>query len=388
MKLLRRLLLVLFAALVLFNAGILIFGKTYFYTAISKTYLSGQSGPGIYDLDKFPYRTIRALRPEAWPFHSGYNTSRIGEGQNRYLESIDTRAFVVIKDGQLFFEKYWDGHSDTVIANSFSVTKSITALLAQFALQDGYIASFGDPLGKYVREFSPEEYPGLRLEHLMSMSSGLRWTESGGNPFSDNAEAYYGTDLVQHVTRRMKPTGAPGKEFIYKSGNTQLLGMAVERATGMPLSRYAEIKLWKKLNAEHPAFWSMDNSKGMEKAYCCFYATARDFARIGQLMLQQGNWKGEQLLDSGFVAECRTPAALRIPDNSDNVRYSMRSWWLLQYKGSHYFYARGILGQYILVLPEQRAVVVRIGVKRSEVDAKGHPGDVYQYIDIANELLK
>jgi CubicO group peptidase (beta-lactamase class C family) len=156
----------------------------------------------------------------------------------------------------------------------------------------------------------------------------------------------------------------------------------------MSLSSYAARKLWQPLHAEQSAFWSTDREQGMEKAYCCWYATARDFARIGQLMLQQGNWDGNQLVDSAFAEECRVAAPLTVPGQPANSRYSMRSWWLLQYKGAHYYYARGILGQYIIVLPEQHSVMVRLGKKRGDVDEQGHPLDIYHYIDIANELLK
>lgn len=387
MKFLKKLGWWFLAALVLFNTGILLFGKTYFYTAIKNTYLSGQSGPGIYDLGKFPSRSIPKSSPILWAKSADYNTKRIAKDQQEYLQLIKTKAFVLIKDGKLFHEQYFDDHADTTISNSFSMAKSIVAILAQIARQEGYIASFEDPVNKYLPEFNKPGCEKITLDHLLSMSSGLSWSESGGNPFSDNAEAYYGTDL-KHLVSKMQPIDEPGKEFIYKSGNTALLSFVIERAVGMPLSTFAAQNLWQPLGAEHNAFWSLDKENGVEKAYCCWYATATDFARFGQLLLQEGNFNGSQLIDSSFVSDARTAAPMQVPDMGENSRYSKRSCWLVQYKGHHYYYLRGILGQYILILPEEKSVIVRLGEKRGVVNDEGHPDDIYHYIDIAKELLK
>jgi len=192
---------------------------------------------------------------------------------------------------------------------------------------------------------------------------------------------------LKTLVEKMTPESEPGKEFIYKSGNTQILGFLVERVTGKTLAEYASLKLWQPLGAEHASFWSLDKEKGVEKAYCCWYATATDFARFGQMLLQEGYFNDRQILDSNFVQDARTPAPLTVPDAGDNVRYSKRSFWLLQYKGRHYYYLRGILGQYIIILPEENAVVVRLGQKREDSDESGHPVDIYHYLDIAKDLL-
>ncbi len=387
MKFLKKLGWFLLIAIVLFNAGVLLFGKTYFYTAIAKTYLSGQGGPGIYDLNKFPTRTIPVKTPLPWKRSADYNTKVISKSNLDYLTGIKTKAFVVVRNGEVFHEQYFDEHTDTTLSNSFSMAKSVVAILTQIAHQEGYITSLQDPVSKYLKEFNAPGCEKITMEHLMSMSSGLSWSESGGNPFSDNAEAYYGSDLPKLISK-MAPIEEPGKEFIYKSGNTALLSFALERAVGMPLSDYAATRLWQPLGAEHDAFWSLDKENGVEKSYCCWYATATDFARFGQLMIQEGNYNGKQILDSSFVSDARTAADLQVPDKGSNSRYSKRSFWLVQHKGHHYYYLRGILGQYIIILPEENAVVVRLGKKRGEVNEDGHPDDVYHYIDIAKELLK
>jgi CubicO group peptidase (beta-lactamase class C family) len=142
-----------------------------------------------------------------------------------------------------------------------------------------------------------------------------------------------------------------------------LLGLIVEKATGKSLSRYASEKLWQPLGAEHPALWSTDKKDGVEKAFCCFNSNARDFARIGQLMLDSGRWKGNEIISPDYYAQSITPC--NIPDNSGQpVNYYGYQWWLCpSFPGV--FYARGILGQYIIIIPSKNMVVVRLGHKRS-----------------------
>ncbi len=387
MKLLKKIGLVILVAIILFNTAVLLMGKTYFYRAIQKTYLSGQAGPGIYDLEKFPKREIHTIRKQPWVKSITYNQKSLSPDALSYLNEVQSVAFVVIKNGEIIQERYFDDHSEETVSNSFSMAKSLVAMLAQIAVQEGFISSLTDPVSKYLPEFNKPGSERVTLEHLMTMSSGLSWSESSGNPFSDNAEAYYGTDLKELVFK-MRSVKDPGEEFIYKSGNTALLSFVIERAVGMTLSEYAATRLWQPLGAEHDAFWSLDHSGGSEKAYCCWYATATDFARFGQLLLQNGSFNSKQILDSNFVYAARTAANLTVPNSEfPNSRYSQRSLWLVQYKGSHYYYLRGILGQYVIILPEENAVVVRLGKKRGLVDDSGHPDDIYHYIAIAKELM-
>jgi CubicO group peptidase (beta-lactamase class C family) len=140
--------------------------------------------------------------------------------------------------------------------------------------------------------------------------------------------------------------------------------------------------LWIPLGAEHSAQWSLDKENGSEKAYCCFYSNARDFARIGSLYLHQGNWRGNQLLDSAWVQQSITPSRLPafdsgLPDSSYGFQ-----WWI----GSDYFYCRGILGQYIIVLPAEQLIIVRLGHERDK-DEAGNLRDLPLYIKYVKEWV-
>ena len=143
--------------------------------------------------------------------------------------------------------------------------------------------------------------------------------------------------------------------------------------------------MWKPLGAESPAYWSLDHAGGEEKAYCCFNSNARDFARIGQLYLNHGNWKGQQLVSSGYVKESIQPADILDEEGKKNEKYGL-SWWLVNFKSHPVFYARGILGQYIFVIPDKEMVVIRLGHKRDKHLTNGHPDDIICYLDAAMEM--
>jgi CubicO group peptidase (beta-lactamase class C family) len=163
------------------------------------------------------------------------------------------------------------------------------------------------------------------------------------------------------------------------SGNSLILGMIVEQATGMTLSDYASEKLWKPMGAEQPAQWSLDHKDGTEKAYCCFYSTARDFARFGKLYLDSGMWNGMQLVPKDYVRESLTPAPVSFEGSEPNC-YGYQ-WWLTTEKGHAVFYCRGLIGQYIVVIPDEKIIFVRLGKHRPGPEADHRLPDLVAYID-------
>jgi CubicO group peptidase (beta-lactamase class C family) len=180
----------------------------------------------------------------------------------------------------------------------------------------------------------------------------------------------------------MKLVRTPGTIFSYKSGEAQLLAMTLEKAVGEHLSDYASEKLWQPIGAEHPAYWSLDHKNGEEKAYCCFNSNARDFARLGELYLHGGNWKGKQIVDSAYVRQSVEPNKLSDEDGN-TVDYYGYLWWLLPYKGHRIFYAQGLLGQYVIVIPDKNLIVVRLGSKRGDPKGDHTYKIVYDMVDWA-----
>lgn len=361
-------------------------GYGYIIKGVWYTYLSGKLAPGIDEADNFYNHTIDATEPESWAKHSLNGNMELSIESNKKLEEINSTAFLVVKDGKLAFEKYWDKYDANYPTNSFSAVKSVISLLIGIAIDEGKIQSIKQPVGDFLPEFKSGKKSNITIEHLLTMSSGLDWEESGGNPYSDNARGYFGEDLRSHIST-LEVEEEPGKIFRYKSGNTQILGFILKEATGISVSEYLQEKLWTPLHAESDALWNLDQNNGDEKAFCCFYSTPRDFARIGQLILQKGMWEDKRIISEEYLNLCTSPASLHEADGSANKRYGFQ-WWTGSYEANSFCYARGILGQYIIILPAYNMVIVRTGWERKNVAQDGHPSDVWDHIKAAMELFQ
>lgn len=380
-KVLKLILLVIVIAIV----ALLVSGNGHVLTAVSKTYLKGQNGPGIYDLNYFPYDTIKSGETEnIWELAE--ESYPIPQAIEEELTKYQTESILVIKNDTILLEKNFNQHTSDQVSNSFSMAKSLVGLLVAKAITEGYIKGWDTPIQTHWNEAKTSAIGALTFRQLLTMSSALNWQESGKNPFSDNARAYYGSDLSSLLLSK-EIIGEPGEVFSYMSGNTTVASIALEKAVNKPLSQYAS-ELWGAIGASQNAFWSKDHQDGVNKSYCCVYATAQDFAKLGQLILNHGKSpNGQTLIDSNLVAEMVSPAQLQLPEGGDCEIYGI-SFWLAQYKGERVWYARGILGQYIIALPSRNMIVVRLGHKRGPKDDRLHPTDLYNYLDLALSLDK
>jgi len=342
----------------------------------------------IDDYKIFPNRTVRVGQPQPWKISPQYNHYQLSDKQLEYFEEYRTVAYLVVRDTAILYEAYWDGYSSNSYSNSFSMAKSIVSLLVGCALQDGYIRSIDQPVADYLPEFRQGGRDRITIKHLLTMSSGLSWDESYSSLFSITTKGYYGNNLTGLVLG-LRVVEEPGAQFIYRSGDTQLLSLVVERATGETLSDYASKRLWSKIGAEHDALWCLDRQNGVEKAFCCFNSNARDFARFGQLLLNQGSWNGEQLVPKDYLAESLQPATYLIDGETGKpCDFYGYQWWRIVMDGHEVSYARGLLGQYIFVIPSLNAVVVRLGHLRSDKTIGGQPEDVYQYLRCGIEIIE
>lgn len=366
-KFFKGLLIFLLSILILFSAFAVVSGKAYLFKAVYYNFA------GIDDYKIFTNNTVKDGEAQPWPVSTSYNQISCPDTLNKLLADLNTVALLVIKDDSLLYEKYWDGYSDSSWSNSFSMAKSITSLLIGVAIKEGKIKSVDELVGKYLPEFKEGLAAKLKIKDLLTMSSGSDWDESYANPMSVTTESYYGSDLYKTATG-VQIVKEPGTYHSYKSGDTGLLGLILEKATGKSLSEYASEKLWQPLGAEYPALWSTDRNDGSEKAFCCFNSNARDFARIGQLMIDSGKWKGNAIIDSAYYMQSIT--ACNIPDETGlPCDYYGYQWWIRpQYESV--FYARGILGQYIIVIPSKKTVLVRLGHKRSDKWVNGVPSEI------------
>ncbi|HEY0029382.1 MAG TPA: serine hydrolase [Bacteroidia bacterium] len=369
--------------LVILNLAILVSGKTYLYKGVANTYLKGRSGPSIEDYKIFDNREVAAGPYQPWNHSKNYNSKKISEENQKEFDALQTIAFVVIKNDSIIHEQYWDGYGADSYSSSFSMAKTFLGILVGIAIDEGKIKSLDQPVGDFIPEFKEGENAKLTIKHLLTMSSGIDFDEDYVNPFAYPAAAYYGKDLKK-LTSNYSVKDEPGKVFKYLSGNSVLLAFVLKEATGKPVSEYFSEKLWKPLGAKNNATWSLDHENGTEKAYCCFNSNAPDFARIGQLFLDTGKWNGTQLVPAEFALNSVKVADLMDTEGKKNNKYGY-AWWLLpEYKGHYIYYARGILGQYVICIPDLDMVVVRLGVKRIKPKpGEDHPKDLYMYIDEA-----
>lgn len=363
--------------IVVFSIFALVTGRTYLFKAVAYNFAN------VDDYRKFTNNTVATGQVQPWNRSVQYNQASLPDSLLQELESIESIALFVSRGDSVVFEKYWNGYSDSSLSGSFSMAKSITSLLIGAALGEGKIRSIEEPVSNYLPEFKEGEKAKVRIVDLLTMSSGSDWDESYSNPFSVTTEIYYGSNAYKTATG-VKVVKTPGTLWEYKSGDTQLLGLILEKATGKSLAAYASEKLWQPLGAQHPALWSTDKKNGNEKAYCCFNSNAPDFARIGKLMLDSGRWNGHTIIPFEYYRKSISPCLIKDDQNYPCDFYGYQ-WWLVPYHPG-IFYARGILGQYIIVVPEQKLVIVRLGEKVSPTLKRSVPRLVNDLIDWGRTL--
>ncbi len=360
-------------------------GNGHIPRGVRYTYLIGRTAPEIDDRDFFPYATIPATAPQPWPTGSRYGKLALTAAQEQELKDLHSVGFAVFQYDSLIFEQYWNGWDADSVSNSFSVAKSYISVLTGIAIGEGVIKSVQEPVGNYLPEYANGCHGKITLEHVLTMSTGLDWSESGADPFSDNAKGYYGYN-VRELSLDQPCRDEPGTELDYISGATQIMAEVLEAAYGRQLDELVREKIWTPLGCEHPAYWGKDRADGDFKAFCCLYATARDFGRIGQLYLDSGMWNGRQIIPRDYWQVSITPAKV-MDKGKPNDRYGY-FWWLAELDGRPIHYARGFHGEYVVVIPHEQLVMVRTGMKREEVNETGHPTDVFKWIAIARELAK
>ena len=343
--------------------------------------------PNIDDYKIFDNREVKTGDPLPWALSENYGQLKLSLTSEDSLEKYQTVAFLVIQHDSILFEKYWDGYSQTTPSNSFSMAKSVVSLLIGCAIEDGYIKSLDEKVKNYLPWLKGTYRDELTIRHLLTMSSASSWDESYSSPFSITTRAYYGRNL-KSTMKEVKIIRHPGIVFKYRSGDTQLLERVLFKATGMHLSDYASQKLWQPLGAREPALWSLDKRKGIEKAYCCFNSNARDFARIGSLVLNNGRFAKKRILPTHYIKEMTTPVKYLTNEEAEMVDYYGLQWWIMHFDDQKIPYARGILGQYIYVVPQYDAVIVRLGKKRSSTYQEHHPKDAFTWLKTGIDIIK
>ncbi|MDO4727998.1 MAG: serine hydrolase [Bacteroidota bacterium] len=355
------------------------FDVEYIIKAVRVTYLTGHKTAFLDDYTYFPNRNIDNGTVEPWAIHQNYNQVEPTKELLKIHNELQTIAFLIIKNDSIWHEQYFDKYNQNSHTNSFSLAKSYVSACLGKAIELGYIKGLNQPVSDFFPEFSNGLAAELTVGDLSSMASGLNWDERYYSPFSVVTRAYFGDNLPKTILN-LKVVKKPGQEFAYSSGDTQLLAMVLEKATGQKLSDFLSAYFWKPLGSENKAFWQLDTEDGIEKAYCCIASNARDFARLGKLYKQHGKWNGKQILDSTFVQLSTKP---RFKDTPYGYGF-----WLSDYLGKHIYYMRGHLGQFVIVIPEDNLMIVRLGhLKGRQSEEDPHSDDFYIYIDQTYKML-
>ena len=378
MKILKRIFLILISLILILIIALYVFDYDYLIKAVRTIYFTGHTTAYLEDYKKFDSTTIEAGAAQLWPQAKNYNNYTLSDELMQIHKEFGSIAYMVIKNDSIVFEDYYDGFGQDSKSNSFSMAKSYVSALLGKAIKDGYIKSLDQPVGDFISEYSEGTAAQMTVGDLASMASGLNWDESYYSPFSVTTRAYF-DDHLEPVMLGLGMKEKPGTAYKYLSGNTQLLAMVLERATGKKLANYLSESLWKPLGANQDALWQLDSEEGgLVKAYCCIASNARDFARLGKLYKDYGEWNGQQILDSAFIAKSITP-------RFEGEPYGY-GFWLKDYKDKKVFMMRGHLGQYVIVIPEDDLIVVRLGHSRGKTNATGYPDEMDAYLEEAYKM--
>ena len=317
-----------------------------------------------------------------WPKHNLYNQI----GSSKTLDSVhkknETVAFLIIKNDSIIKEDYFLGYDENSMTNSYSMSKSIISFLFLKSIEEGTIPSLNSKLIDYFPVFKESNGSNVTLSDLSTMSSGLVWEENYKDLMGITAQSYVTKDLNK-LMMGSKFSGISGDKFKYLSGNTQLLAMAIEKANNSTIQELTYKWLWNPMGAKNDALWMIDSKeKNMTKAYCCLSSNAKDFAKVGLVYKNFGKINEQKLIDSSFISMSIKPRF-----NSNPIYgYGL---WIGKQNNIDFFSLRGHQGQYVIVIPKEDVIIVRLGKRKSKgSDLNNHPSDFNLYITESLNILK
>lgn len=357
---------------------------TYILRGVRTVYLRGNTDVTIHDFEVQQTRLIAANNPQTWPLHKAYNSVSLTEDDLAFHEQQESLAFLVIKDGQLLSETYFNEGSVNHLSSVWSISKTYTSLLLLKAQQDGLIDSIDDPVSKYLPEWNVAQEAPLTLRHLASMNTGLFWDEMDHSPFSLIAKLNFYGDLNSYTLKDLYAVGIPGSKQHYNSGGTQLLGTVLNNILepkGKTISNYLEESFWGPLGYEHDGLFILDSKKhGHEKTFGGIVSTARNVSKLGQLINNNGLWNGQEILTKNDMQLLTS-----LPYNNTTYTYGL---WTGLYKGERYIYQAGFGGQFCISFPQHNLVITRLGHKTSKKEhINAVSPDTKVYIEQALNLI-
>lgn len=322
--------------------------------------------------EMFPVSTVSAANPsQEWAvgdeikLPSSYIYLEDVQSTERFLVETDTVALLVLHNGQIRYENYWLSGGKDVQWPSWSVAKSYVSALVGIAIHEGLIGTVEDSITDYLPELIGTGYDGVSIQDILQMSSGARWNEDYSDSKSDinrlGRIIALGGSLDKFIAT-IGPDLKPGTYNRYNSADTQVLGRLLVKVSGLSLSEYMEKELWRPLGSDQDGYWLVDN-KGMEMAFAGFHATARDYARIGELYRNKGKLDGKQIISNDWVQASTTATKQHLlsgenPASNNEFGYGYQ-WWLLDGDEGE-FTAMGVYNQFVYVNPAKDIVIVKL----------------------------
>lgn len=342
----------------------------------------------VYDYKNFDNHKIRGAKstntfisqPKEKYVESLFEKLVTNTGFNNFEEwanESQTTALIIIQRDTVIYEKYFNGFSRDSYFHSQSVAKSFISFLIGAAIDDGLVKSVDDPMTNYIPELLQRDYrfQKISIKHLLEMRSGLAYNTSLipftniHAPWHDEAVGYYHPNVRKLLLENVEISSEPGKDFQYSNYNTSYLGLIIERATRLSVSNYLEQKLWSKI-MEYDALFSIDSKESdFEYMPSRLIARAIDYARFGQLMLNEGNWYGNQIVSKDWVLEStrenksisREIYPRWFGTKEKRIYYNYQWWGHVNEDSTFHFYANGNLGQNIYIIPHKETVIVHCG---------------------------
>jgi CubicO group peptidase (beta-lactamase class C family) len=273
---------------------------------------------------------------------------------NQFMTAQRVGGVLVLQDGKVRLERYAPPDSPTTRWNSFSVAKSITSTLVGAAMKDGYIRSLDDDVTRYIGALRGSAYEGVTVRQLLTMTSGVKWNEDYTDMNSDVARMYAqpaepGFDMTVSYVRKLPREAPPGTKWVYKTSETNLVGVLVADATGKPLADYLSEKIWRAYGMERDAEWMIDDV-GHEQGGCCLAVTLRDYGRFGQFILDGARVNGKPIVTDTWLAQATHTQV----STGAGSGYGYQ-WWT---RDDGTFEGHGIYGQTLHIDPARRLVVV------------------------------
>jgi CubicO group peptidase (beta-lactamase class C family) len=300
---------------------------------------------------RIPWTTGTAKLPEV------VNLGGTEVSLDKFFTESKTNAFIVIKNGKVVLEKYFNGKDQKTPFPSYSAAKTLTSFMIGQLIDQGKLKE-SDTFVSILPEYKAgTSFDQITIRDLLDMNSGIAAKDdypTGPQGWGVAiAQMYASTDLKWWLSHNRKMTGTPGNDPVYKSINTQMLGMVVQKITGQSISKYFEKNVWQPIGAQDRAFWNVDHVGGIEKTFCCFNATARDYARIGQLLMNNGG----AAIGGGNVISAKWMARLKEPVVTlDEWGYGAQIWH--PYPGV--MMLDGLHGQYVYVQQDVGVIIVKL----------------------------